>query len=117
MRELNLFEYETKGDDLVVSDVADKDGWRQVKETLLKNVGMGGIPVIKVEDADYNHNRTLYLVHAHDGRDLQLEYAEKTLSYVHRLWERDVALETVVSGKRTLAALQRPRLLDEGAEV
>lgn len=102
LRELNLFEYETKGDDLVVSEVADKDGWRQVKETLLQNVGMSTMPVIKVEDADYNHNRTLYLVHAHDGRDLQLEYAEKTLSYVYRLWGRDVALETIVGGKRSL---------------
>jgi stage V sporulation protein R len=102
MRELNLFEYETKGDDLVVSSVADKGGWRQVKETLLVNIGMGGNPVIKVTDSDYGRNRMLYLVHGHDGRDLQVEYAEKTLSYVHRLWQRDVALETVISGKRTL---------------
>jgi stage V sporulation protein R len=102
MRELDLFRYEPKGDDLVVSTVADEEGWREVKETLLKNVGMASIPVIRVEDADYNHNRTLHLSHAHDGRDLQLEYAEKTLSYVQRLWGRDVVLETSVNGKRTL---------------
>ena len=102
MRELDLFEYEAKGDDLVITTVADKEGWREVKETLLTNVGMGGIPVIKVDDADYDQNRTLYLTHAHDGRDLQLEYAEKTLAYVHRLWQRDVALETSVNGKRSL---------------
>jgi stage V sporulation protein R len=102
IRELHLFEYEAKGEDLVVSNVADREGWRDVKETLLKNVGMNAMPVIKVENADYGHNRALYLVHAHDGRDLQLAYAEKTLSYVHRLWQRDVALETVVDGKRSL---------------
>jgi stage V sporulation protein R len=102
LRDFNLFEYETKGEDLVVSKVADKDGWRAVKETLLQNVGMGGIPVIKVDDSDYAHNRTLYLLHAHDGRDLQVEFAEKTLAYVYRLWQRDVALETVVGGKRSL---------------
>jgi stage V sporulation protein R len=102
IRELNLFEYETKGDDLVISEVADKEGWREVKETLLTLVGMGNTPVIKVHDADYGHNRVLYLVHDHDGRDLELEYAEKTLSYVHRLWGRDVALETVIGGKRSL---------------
>jgi stage V sporulation protein R len=101
MRDLDLFRYEAKGEDLVVSDVSDEDGWRQVKETLVKSVGMGSIPVIRVEDADYNHNRTLLLVHAHDGRDLQLEYAEKTLGYVHRLWGREVVLETAVNGKRT----------------
>lgn len=102
IRDLSLFEYETKGEDLVISKVADKEGWRQVKETLLTTVGMSTVPVIKVEDADYGHNRTLYLTHQHDGRDLQLEYAEKTLSYVYRLWQRDVALETVISGKRSL---------------
>ncbi len=102
IRDLNLFEYQAKGDDLVITEIADADGWREVKDVLLKNVGMGGIPVIKVEDADYGHNRTLYLIHAHDGRDLQLEYAEKTLAYVHRLWQRDVAMETVINGKRSL---------------
>jgi len=101
MRDLDLFRYEPKGEDLVVSDVSDDDGWRQVKETLLKSVGMASQPVIRVEDADYNHNRTMLLVHAHDGRDLQLEYAEKTLGYVHRLWGHEVVLETSVNGKRT----------------
>lgn len=102
MRELHLYEYETKGEELVISRVADPEGWREVKETLLKNVGMGNVPVIRVEDSDFGQNRTLYLVHAHDGRDLLLEYCEKTLAYVHRLWQRDVALETVLGGKRSL---------------
>src|SRR5262249_26108400 len=101
MRDLDLFRYEAKGDDLVVSDVSDQDGWRQVQETLVKSVGMGSIPTIRVEDADHLHSRTLLLSHAHDGRDLQLEYAEKTLAYVYRLWGREVALETAVNGKRT----------------
>jgi len=30
----HLFEYEPKGDDLVISRVADKEGWREVKEQL-----------------------------------------------------------------------------------
>jgi stage V sporulation protein R len=102
LRDLHLFEYETKGEDIVISKVPDKAGWRDVKETLLKNVGMGSLPVMHVQDADHGHNRTLYLTHAYDGRDLQLEYAEKTLSYLHRLWQHDVALETLVNGRRSL---------------
>jgi stage V sporulation protein R len=102
MRDLDLFRYEPKGEDLVVSDVSDAEGWRQVRETLVKSVGMASIPVIRVLDADHNHTRTLLLSHGHDGRDLQLEYAEKTLAYIHRLWSREVVLETVVNGKRTL---------------
>jgi stage V sporulation protein R len=102
MREMDMFQYEPRGDDLVISKVSDKDGWREIKETLLRNVGMGTIPAIKIEDADYNHNRVLYVKHYHDGRDLQLEYAEKTLAYLQQLWGYEVLLETVVNGKKAL---------------
>jgi stage V sporulation protein R len=102
MREMDMFQYEPRGDELVISKVSDKDSWREVKETLLKNAGMGSSPVIKIEDADYNHNRVLYLKHHHDSRDLQLEYAERTLAYIHQLWGYEVVLETAVNGKRAL---------------
>jgi stage V sporulation protein R len=102
IREMDIFQYEPRGDELVVSKVADDDGWREVKETLIKNVGTNSIPVLKVEDADFGQNRTLYVKHYHDGRDLHLEYAEKTLAYLQRLWGREVVLETVLDGKRSL---------------
>jgi stage V sporulation protein R len=100
MRELDLFQYESKGDDLVVTKVANEEGWRDVKSTLLQNIGMGTTPVIRITDADFGGNRTLYLVHEHDGRDLLVEYAEKTLLHLHTLWGREVALETVINGKK-----------------
>ena len=53
IRELNLFEYKTRGNEQVVSRVADEENWRQIKDTLIQNVGTGTIPVIKVEDSDY----------------------------------------------------------------
>jgi stage V sporulation protein R len=110
MRELNLFEYKSRGNDQVVTRVSDKDNWRQIKETLIQNVGTGTIPVIKVEDADYKNNRTLLLKHHHDGRDLQLEYAEKTLKYVHQLWGHDVAMETVVDKSPTFLSFADDKL-------
>jgi stage V sporulation protein R len=84
-----------------VSRVADEENWRDIKETLLQNVGTATIPVIKVEDSDYGNNRTLLLRHYHDGRDLQLDYAERTLKYVNQLWGSDVALDTVLDGRQT----------------
>jgi stage V sporulation protein R len=99
---MDIFEYESRGEEYVVSKVADDDGWKEVKETLIKNVGTASIPVIKVEDADFGQARTLYLKHYHDGRDLLLEYAEKTIAYLQRLWGREVVLETTVDGKRSL---------------
>jgi stage V sporulation protein R len=79
-REMDLFQYEPRGDD----------------------IGTATIPVIKIEDADFGQNRTLYLRHYHDGRDLHLEYAEKTLAYLYRLWGRECILESAIQGKRTL---------------
>jgi stage V sporulation protein R len=102
VRELNLFEYQSRGNDKVISRVADEDNWQAIKDTLIQNVGTGTIPVIKVEDADYGNNRGLFLTHAHDGRDLQLEYAEKTLQYLRQLWGREVTLETVINDKKSL---------------
>jgi stage V sporulation protein R len=102
MREMDMFEYEARGDELVVDKVSDEEGWRPVKEMLIKSVGTGSIPVIKVEDADYGQARTLYLKHAHDGRDLQLEHAEKTLGFLYRLWGHECVLETTLQGKRSL---------------
>jgi stage V sporulation protein R len=102
MRDMDLFQYEPRGDDLVVSKVSDEEGWRAVKENLIRNIGMASIPVIKIEDADFGQNRTLYVRHYHDGRDLHLEYAEKTLAYLYRLWGRECILESTIQGKRSL---------------
>jgi stage V sporulation protein R len=102
MEELNLFQHDKRGKERVVTRVADEENWKDLRDTLIKNVGTGSIPVIKVEDADFGRNRTLYLKHYHDGRDLQLEYAERTLKHAAALWEREVALETSINGKGSL---------------
>jgi stage V sporulation protein R len=101
-RKLGLFEYATKKGDHVVTEVADEEGWDDIKRTLVNSVGMASMPVIKVEDADHDGNRTLLLKHYYDGRELNLEYAEKTLAYAYRLWGRTVVLDSTVSGKQTL---------------
>lgn len=110
VRELNLFEYQQRGNDKVVSRVADEENWQKIKDTLIQNVGTGTIPVIAVDDADYNNSRTLFLKHAHDSRDLQLEYAEKTLQYLRQLWGRDIILETFINGKKNHLCFSENRL-------
>ena len=103
IRELGLFEYARRGEALVATRVADEDGWRAIKGTLLRNIGTGSVPVIRVVDADDGRRGTLRLRHEYDGRDLNMDYAEKTLAHLHRLWGRPVVLDTLVGGsKRSL---------------
>ncbi len=99
MRELGLFEFTSRRGDVVVTEVADDDGWEKIKDALIHSVGTGSIPIVTVVDADHGGTRSLLLNHAFDGRELSLEYAEKTLMYVHRLWGREVVLDTVLAGK------------------
>lgn len=100
IRFANLFEYEPRGDQYVISRVADNDGWKSIRDTLIQNVGMNMIPVIKIEDANFENKRILYLKHYFDGRELLAEYTEKTLGYLQALWEHTVQLDTVKDGKR-----------------
>ena len=100
IRDLDLFRYQRKGNEYVITEVADRDGWRDIRDTLIANVGMNTVPVIRVIDGDGGGKRTLVLEHLHDGRDLHPEYAERTLAFVYQLWQHEVALETVMGGKR-----------------
>ncbi len=102
IRDLDLFEYQRKGNDYVITEVADEEGWREIRDTLIASVGMNGVPVIRVIDGDVGGKRSLALEHVHDGRDLHPEYAERTLAFVHQLWQREVQLETVIGGKQQL---------------
>jgi hypothetical protein len=39
IRRLDLFQYQRKGNDYVITQVADEQGWREVRDTLIANVG------------------------------------------------------------------------------
>lgn len=105
MQEACLFQHEKRGKDRIVTKVSTEESWQQIRDTLVNSVGSNSIPIIAVEDADFGKNRTLYLKHKHDGRDLQLEYAEHTLKHVKALWERDVVLESILNGKKSILKL------------
>jgi len=75
--EMNLFEYVTAGNDFMVSEVSDDDGWKIIRDTLCSTVGIGSIPTILVSDWNQKDN-TLVLKHEFDGRELELSYAYET---------------------------------------
>ena len=94
-RELNLFSYFKKGRDYYVSEVADEDGWKYIRDTLAMNAGIQTIPNIKVTEVK-GRDRVLVLEQEWDGRELLLDYAHQTLKYIARLWGAPARLRTMV---------------------
>lgn len=95
-RELNFFAHQTeKNGDVVISEVADHDDWRSVRDDLIKNTGINTIPHIYVDRVE--SDGTLVLKHEHDGRDLDLSHADNTVKHIKNLWNSgDVKLYTIV---------------------
>ncbi len=73
---------------------SDEEGWANIREDLIRNTGVNGIPVIGV--ADIEPGNVLVLYHDHDGRDLELSYAEQVVKSISELWEDVVKLNTII---------------------
>lgn len=112
-REMHLFEYFRSGREYVISEVPDEQGWKKVRLTLANQVGLNAIPNIRVQDVS-DHNDILYLEHESDGRDLQLEYAIRTLRHVASLWGRKVVLTTCVRGARQVLESSKDQIIYNG---
>ena len=96
MREHNYFSYSfnKKQQSSIVDDVSDVEGWEKVRDAMITNVGLNRIPVVFVEEIE--KDGTLSLVHEHDGRDLEMNYARKVFEHIKTLWRGEVKLITVV---------------------
>lgn len=95
---LHLFEYVKKGNDYVVEEVADEEGWKEIRNTLSNSAGMGMVPLIRVTDMS-RKDKTLTLEHVFDGRELHKNYMEETVKYIVDLWGYPVLLRTNLNGK------------------
>jgi stage V sporulation protein R len=99
---LDMYTYkleEVNGEQMWV--VQDTD-WRRVRDTLLDSMTNFGIPMIYVEDADFERHGELLLRHAYDGKQLDLDYTSRTLKHLYNLWKRPVHIATVVEDTETL---------------
>jgi stage V sporulation protein R len=94
--ELNLFTYSPnkgKNPDIVIREISNENDWDEVKRVLMKNVAGNNIPTIYVDNLEGD---TLILKHEHDGRDLELDYADKCVSKIKDLWKGPVKLFTII---------------------
>ncbi|GAB4457578.1 MAG: stage V sporulation protein SpoVR [Armatimonadaceae bacterium] len=96
VKRLDMYTYkreEVNGEEMWVVETTD---WEQVRDTLLETMTNFGRPVLFVDDGDYGRRGELYLKHAYDGKPLDVEYTEKTLRALYKLWGRPVHLESVL---------------------
>ncbi len=96
MRDNNYFSYsfDKSKQSSVVDDISDEEGWESVRDAMIKNVGLGRLPVVYVDEIE--KDGTLSIVHEHDGRDMELNYARKVFDFIETLWGDNVKLITMV---------------------
>ncbi|AJD90619.1 stage V sporulation protein R [Jeotgalibacillus malaysiensis] len=73
-----------------------------VRDELVQSRVNGGFPCLYVEDGDYLKNGELYIRHAYEGTELDVQYLEKVMHYIYQLWGRTVHFETVLNQKTFL---------------
>ena len=97
-KELNLFTFSPKGrknPDWTVDDVLDgEESWYDVRAALLQSVAGNMIPAIYVDDL--RKDNTLVLRHEHDGRDLELDYADNCVKLLKNIWNGPIKLLTEI---------------------
>lgn len=92
--ELNMFSFSMKRTGYSIDEISDIDGWKQVKQSLIKNISVNTIPKIYVKEMEIGN--ILSLAHEHDGRDLELSYADEVVKSVMILWGDVVKLHTII---------------------
>ncbi|MCB9680852.1 MAG: SpoVR family protein [Alphaproteobacteria bacterium] len=79
--------------------VPDSTGFKEVKGQVLDMLASRGAPRIYVVDANVNGRHELLLDHPHEGLDIQLDYAERVLGNMARIWTRPVHLQTFLEDR------------------
>lgn len=102
VRELDLYTYRVEEYDGELVWVVDETDWRKVRNALVDQMTNFGVPILTVEDGDWEHRGELYIKHHYDGKPLDMQRTTKCLRYVHTLWGRPVHVETVLDDEHVL---------------
>ncbi len=86
------WEYDKRSGEYLISS---RD-FATVKAQILSMLSNHGQPRIRVSNGNHANRGELVLHHAHEGADLQVQWAEQTLKNLQAVWGRSVHLETTV---------------------
>jgi len=92
--ELELFQFLEREEFYLITEVSDEEGWKNIRQGLIKQTGANNIPIIYVEEIE--EGEVLILHHEHDGRDIEVSYAQKVVDHIQVLWKNTVKLITTI---------------------
>lgn len=105
-----MFTY-SYNNDKSVYEISARD-FKKIKDKILYSLTNFGKPYIYAENANYKNRGELYLIHKHEGINLQIDYAQDTLKNIHQIWKRPVNLETKVGDKPKLLTYNGKEFVD-----
>jgi stage V sporulation protein R len=102
VRDLDMYTYKLEEVDGELMWVVQDTDWRRVRDMMVDSMTNFGVPIVTVEDGDYNRRRELFMRHHYDGKPLDTDYTARTLRNIQFLWGRPVHLATVVDEDEVL---------------
>ena len=99
MRENNYFSYsfKKKHKAITIDNISNEEGWESVRDDMIRNIGLNRVPVVYIDEIEKDNS--LCLIHEHDGRDLDLQYAQKVFGHLKTLWRDEVKLISTVENE------------------
>jgi stage V sporulation protein R len=73
--------------------IVDRD-FHSIKKKLMQRYTNGGLPDIRLVDANHGGKGSLLLQHYSDGRSLLLPHTKEVLCSIQKIWQNDVVLST-----------------------
>ncbi|MHB1132455.1 MAG: SpoVR family protein [Chloroflexota bacterium] len=104
VRELDLHVYKQDGEE----SKADEANWEEVRDTMVNGMANFGHPYLEVEDGNFEGRGELLIRHVFEGQELDLNYAERTIPYLYRLWGKPVHIATMLEEKPHLLTYASP---------
>ena len=113
--DLNLYIYVYQETPEAHQLIRTKHTAQQIRDLIVASFANSHIPKIEIETINYEDAGKILLRHRHQGADLQLDYAKKTMAHIHELWGRDCILKTIINKKPM--NIVSGRTLKNGVEV
>lgn len=91
---LNMYLYIREENSVLEQDIITGHTDEQIKDIITRSFANSGIPLIMVDNGNFNKQSILVLEHKWNGLNLDLQHAMNTMKHVYHLWGNPIILKT-----------------------